>query len=89
MALGAEANRIRRSVLVESLLTVGIGIVVGLIAAGAMTRYIKAFLFGMSPVDPTTILSAIILMLVVAGLASYLPARRASLVDPIIALRHE
>jgi hypothetical protein len=84
MALGAEANRIRRSVLAESLLTVGIGIVVGLIAAGAMTRYIKAFLFGLSPVDPMTILSAIILMLIVAGLASYLPARRASRVDPII-----
>lgn len=64
-------------------------IVVGLAATIAATRYLKAVLFGIPPNDPAIIIAAAALMLVVAVLAGYLPARRTSRVDPLVALRHE
>lgn len=89
IALGAEATTIRLSVLRESWLLVVTGIVVGVSAALATSRFIESVLFGLAPNDPATILAASGLMLAVATLASYLPARRASDVDPMVALRHE
>lgn len=89
MALGASATRVTRMVMRETLVVVGVGLVIGLGAALATTRFVVAMLFGLAPTDPVTILTAVLLMVAVAALAGYLPARRAARVDPMIALRYE
>ncbi len=89
MALGASARQIVRLVLGKTLWLVGIGLVVGLGAALGATRLIASLLYGLTPNDPLTIALASMLLLTVAALAGYLPARRASRVDPMVALRHE
>ncbi len=89
MALGASARQIVRLVLGETLWVVGIGAVIGLGAALAATRWVKSLLFGLQPHDPLTIGLAVLLLLAVAAVAGYLPARRASRVDPMVALRHD
>ncbi len=89
MALGAEAGRIRFFVLRESWFLVGIGIIFGVAAAMASTRFLESILFGLAPNDPGTIIAASALMFLVATLAGYLPARRASQIDPLVALRYE
>jgi predicted permease len=89
MALGAEREMVLRSVMKEALLLVAIGVVIGLAGALALTRFIASLLFGLAPHDPLTISVSILLMLLVAVLAGYLPARRASRVDPMVALRYE
>jgi len=89
MALGAQRLDVARMVLKESLLLVGIGIVVGLASALAAGHLVTAVLFGLAPTDAATMAAAIILMIVVASLAGYVPARRASRVDPLVALRYE
>jgi predicted permease len=89
MALGARAADVIRLVLRETMLLVGAGVVIGLGAAFAVTRLVASLLFGLSPTDPLTITLAVLLMLMVAALAGYLPARRAARVDPMVALRHE
>lgn len=66
-----------------------VGLALGAIAAVTLTRLLKTFLFGVSPLDPVTFSSGLILMLIVAFLAAYIPARRATRVDPMVALRHE
>jgi ABC-type antimicrobial peptide transport system permease subunit len=71
------------------MLLVTIGMVIGLGAALATTRLIATLLFELSPYDPLTIATAALLMTVVAAFAGYLPARRASRVDPMTALRFE
>jgi ABC-type antimicrobial peptide transport system permease subunit len=76
-------------VLREVVMLVGIGLVAGLPVAIASERWIESLLFGMSPSDPATLVGATIILLGVAVLAGYLPARRAAKVDPIVALRHE
>jgi predicted permease len=89
MALGARATDVIRLVLRETLLLVGAGMVIGLGAAFAVTRLVASLLFGLNPTDPLTIVLAALLMLVVAVLAGYLPARRAARVEPMAALRYE
>jgi predicted permease len=89
MALGATAPRVTRMVMGETMLMVFIGVVIGLGAALASTQLIESMLFGLAPRDPLTISSATVLMIAVAGVAGYLPARRASRVDPMVALRYE
>jgi putative ABC transport system permease protein len=66
-----------------------LGVAAGLIAAGVLTELIKSLLFGIGAMDPATFAVVAILLSVVAFGACYLPARRAMLVDPIVALRHE
>ena len=89
MALGATAPRVTRMVMRETMLVVGIGVAIGLGAAVATTRLVAAMLFGLAPTDPLTVLLAVVLMITVAALAGYIPARRAARVDPMIALRYE
>jgi ABC-type antimicrobial peptide transport system permease subunit len=89
MALGASAQRVKHMALGETLRLAGIGIVIGLVAALAATRWVKSLLFGLQPHDPPTIGLAVLILLTVAAIAGYFPARRASRVDPIVALRHD
>jgi predicted permease len=89
MALGAQSGNVLRMVMGESLLLVLIGSAIGLAAALATTRLVAGMLFGLTPSDPLTIALATLLLLVVAALAGWLPARRAARVDPMVALRQE
>jgi ABC-type antimicrobial peptide transport system permease subunit len=73
----------------ETMLLVVIGMVIGLGAALATTRLVSTLLFDLSPNDPATIAAAVLLMIAVAALAGYMPARRASRIDPMTALRCE
>ncbi|MEJ2206032.1 MAG: ADOP family duplicated permease [Gemmatimonadota bacterium] len=89
MALGARTSELRRMVVVQGGRVTLIGVVVGVAGALALTRVLESLLFGVGAMDAPTFVSVSVLMLVVALLASYLPARRASAVDPIRSLRAE
>lgn len=89
MALGAERGQILRLVLLDGLRTSAWGAGVGLVASLALGRVIASFLFGVGATDPLTLAGVSVLLLAVALLAAYLPARRASLVDPVSAMRSE
>jgi predicted permease len=89
MALGARGADVVRMVMNETMLLVVVGVTIGLAAALTTTRLISSLLFGMTSNDPLTIVLAASLLILVAGLAGYLPARRAARVDPMIALRCE
>jgi predicted permease len=89
MALGAQRQSVLRMVMRESLILVGIGVVIGVSAALGSGRFVASLLFGLTPTDVTTSAAAIAMMLAVSAFAGYLPARRASRLDPMIALRHD
>jgi predicted permease len=89
MALGAQARRVVVSVITRGARLVLIGVVAGVPAVWIGSRWIESLLFGIRPLDPTTIAGAILVLLIAAQIAAYLPARRASRVDPLEALRHE
>ncbi|PYT21348.1 MAG: hypothetical protein DMG57_38925 [Acidobacteria bacterium] len=89
MALGAEPGRVLRMVMGEMALLVGIGLTVGLGVALATTRLVASFHYGLTPNDPLTLSFAVALLTGVACLAGYLQARRASRLEPLIALREE
>jgi predicted permease len=89
MALGARPSGIFRLVLRDTLITVTLGIAIGLPLALAGTRLIQGMLFGIGGADPVVMVLASILLIAVATLAGFLPARHAARVDPMIALRHE
>jgi ABC-type antimicrobial peptide transport system permease subunit len=89
MALGARRRNVIWLVMRESLLLVAVGVGVGLATALATTRLVSTLLFGLTPTDPLTIALATLLMIGAAAIAGYLPARRASRVDPLVALRCE
>jgi len=89
MALGAERRGVLQSVMRDALLLVGIGVAIGLGLALATTRFLQSFLFGLSPTDPAVLAGSIVVMLGVATVAGFLPARRAAKIDPLEALRQE
>ena len=89
MALGAQAGVIGRMVLGETFALMLAGIFLGTALAWLATRLIASLLFGISPHDPVTLLAVAALLLLVGALAGYVPARRATNVDPMVALRHE
>jgi len=89
MALGAARADILRLVLGRGLLLVGIGVVLGVVAAAAVSRMVSTLLFGISAVDPVTFVVVPVLLAGMALLASYLPALRATRIDPAAALRGE
>jgi len=89
MALGADGSNVREMVVKEALLPVVFGITVGMSAAFALNRSFATLLYGMPAVDVPTYLGVVVTLFATAACASYLPARRASLVDPTQALRYE
>jgi putative ABC transport system permease protein len=88
-ALGADSWSVMRLVLTQGLGLAGIGLVIGLAGAFALTRLLESLLFGVTATDPITFGAVIAILSAVAGLASYLPARRAATIDPMVALRYE
>jgi predicted permease len=89
VALGAEPSRVTRLVVADGMRVAVAGVVVGVIAALYTSRLAASLLYGVSPRDPLTIGTVAVILLAVAALANYLPARRAARVDPLVALRQE
>lgn len=89
MALGAQTGAVLKLAVVYGMKLVIAGILIGLVAAFALTRVMSTLLFGVTPTDPTTFTLISLILVAVAALASYVPARRATRVNPIIALRYE
>ena len=89
MALGARYSQVLWMVLRQALLLAGGGVLVGVPLALWSSRYLGSLLYGLSPRDPLTIALTGMVLIVVASLAGYLPARRAALVDPARALKQD
>jgi predicted permease len=89
MAIGALPSQVLAMIIRQSLMVTGAGAVVGLLMAAGTTRYLESMLFELTPLDPWTFLAVAMMALVVAVLAAYPPAARASRVDPLAALRHD
>jgi ABC-type antimicrobial peptide transport system permease subunit len=89
MALGARREDVMRLVLREGMLLVAVGLAVGVPLSLAGSRLLHGFLFGLRSSDPLSLIAAIVLLGIVAALAGFIPARRATRVDPMVALRYE
>jgi putative ABC transport system permease protein len=89
MAMGAQPSHILKMILTQGVMLAGAGILVGMIFAGFAAPLLSSMLYGVRPVDPAVFLSVPLLLVIVSLLASYIPARRATKVDPIVALRNE
>jgi putative ABC transport system permease protein len=87
MALGAERRDVLRLVLTRALAIVSTGSIIGLAGAVAVTRVLQAFLFGITPTDPIVFASVTLLLMAVGLMAAWLPATRATRIDPCAALR--
>ena len=88
IALGAPEREILSSILKYGLSLTLIGVGLGLAASFALTRVMSTLLFGVSPTDPVTFVGATLLLILVSLVGCYIPARRATKVDPLVALRH-
>jgi predicted permease len=89
VALGAARADVLVMVLRETSLLAGVGVIVGAVVAIGLGRYVESTLFGVTPIDPIAVGGAVTTMMIVALLASWMPARRACRLDPMVALRHE
>jgi ABC-type antimicrobial peptide transport system permease subunit len=89
LALGASRSAVLRLMMTDSAKVIVPGACVGLAAALSATRLVSAQLYGLTATDPLTLVVAVVLLLVVAALAAFIPARRASVIDPVDALRCE
>jgi ABC-type antimicrobial peptide transport system permease subunit len=89
MVLGAQRRSVFQMVLGQGARLGGLGIMIGLVGALGVTRLLAGFLYGVRPTDPVTFAGVSLLLLAVALLACYIPARRAMRVDPMVAIRYE
>jgi putative ABC transport system permease protein len=89
MALGASASRVRAKILGQGMTLAAVGLAIGLAVAFALARLLQTQLYHISPSDPLTYTAVPVVLIAVAALAAFLPTRRATQVDPVIALRHE
>jgi putative ABC transport system permease protein len=89
MALGGRAADILRMIVGEGMKLAGVGIVIGVAGALGLSRLVTALLFGVKPYDPWTFVSVVAVLALVALAACWIPAQRATRVDPLLALRHE
>ncbi len=89
MALGAQKGQVLTMILRETAVLAVAGITIGILASVGLTRYIRGMLYGLTPSDPLALCGAVLLLLLVALAAGWWPARRASRLDPMVALRHE
>jgi putative ABC transport system permease protein len=89
LALGAQPHDVMNLILRQGLRLISVGLVLGLVSALALTRLMKSLLFGVNATDAVTFAAVTLLLLVVALLACWIPARRATKVDPLIALRSD
>ena len=87
MALGASAGDLQMRIVTQTLGLAAIGMSLGTVASWALARTLTGLLFGVTPADPVTFLGMLIVLTAVAATAGYLPARRASRIDPTVALR--
>ena len=88
-ALGARPWDVARPILREALILAAIGITIGLPVAVALVRVVRHFLYEVKPHDPITMIGTVVIMVTVAALAAFIPARRAAKIDPMEALRYE
>jgi putative ABC transport system permease protein len=89
LALGAQPGNIRRLVVSDGMRVAVIGVAVGVSVALMLTRLLEKLLYGVSPTDPLTFVAVTSVLMIAALVASYIPARRATRVDPLVALRYE
>jgi ABC-type antimicrobial peptide transport system permease subunit len=89
MALGAHRGQILSMVMGQTLMLAAAGLAIGIPGAVAASRLVSSQLYGVRPTDPITMAGAVALMTALVALAGYLPARRATKVDPMVALRYE
>lgn len=89
LALGAQGRDVLKMIVGQGMALTLTGVVIGLLASLALTRLMRGLLFGVSPTDPMTFVMVALLLTVIALLACYIPARRATKVDPMVALRHD
>ena len=89
MALGAQRGAVLKLVMRQGAVIVGVGVVLGVAGAAALTRYLEAMLFGLGALDPVTFVAVPAAFAIVALVAAYLPARRATAIDPLAALRYQ
>jgi ABC-type antimicrobial peptide transport system permease subunit len=89
MALGARQPDVLGLILKQGMVLVGVGVLIGLTAAFTVSRLVSSLLYGIGATDPTTFTGVSLLLVAVAFVASYLPAYRASRVDPLSALRYQ
>lgn len=89
MALGAERAQVLRLFVTHGVVTAAVGTIAGLAGAAVLSRWLETLLFGVDPADPATLIGVAVVLLLVAAVACYIPARRAARVDPLIALKGE
>jgi putative ABC transport system permease protein len=89
IALGASRGRVLQLVLINGIQLTLIGVGIGLVATFFLTRYVSSLLFNVPPYDPITLVGVVVALIIISICACYIPARRATLVDPIVALREE
>jgi len=89
LALGAQVSDVLKMILGQGMAVIGVGLVLGLVSAFLLMRLLRSLLFGVGENDPLTFAAITVGLLLVALVACYIPARRATKVDPLIALRYE